>query len=312
MRLSSAVCMMAAASVPFRPPGADRVADPEAQWAFARMKQRALGVPGVAADTATSFYAASSDEADEQPRVLFLHGGDSTCLEWRSVLKRLGSSPDFACDCIAVDWWTGGWTARAPITEACNAGAQPWDCIRAHLRAFWEAECGGRPVHLVGTSMGGAVALDFASTHPEAVDKLVLVDSGGESYAAPPPLIGRLLAPVCPVVLRLLAWALPRFGGEAGYLASLHRNEPGWQDAYVAYLGSGGYARRVGRERIRAVPHETLVLWGANDPVLDPADAASFARDLPRCAGVRTIAGAGHAPHMDAPDEVAAALTEFF
>ena len=47
----------------------------------------------------------------------------------------------------------------------------------------------------------------------------------------PPPLIGKLLAPFCPNVLRVLAWALPRFGGDEGYLASLHRNEPGWKEA---------------------------------------------------------------------------------
>lgn len=32
----------------------------------------------------------------------------------------------------------------------------------------------GRPMAVVGTSLGGAVAIDFAAAHPEAVDKLVL------------------------------------------------------------------------------------------------------------------------------------------
>lgn len=32
----------------------------------------------------------------------------------------------------------------------------------------------GRPMAIVGTSLGGAVAIDFAVAHPEAVDKLVL------------------------------------------------------------------------------------------------------------------------------------------
>tara|TARA_B100000780_G_scaffold207815_1_gene148074 strand:- start:69 stop:212 length:144 start_codon:yes stop_codon:yes gene_type:complete len=35
---------------------------------------------------------------------------------------------------------------------------------------------------LVGASLGGAVALDFATTHPEAVSKLILIDAGGESF----------------------------------------------------------------------------------------------------------------------------------
>ena len=49
-------------------------------------------------------------------------------------------------------------------------------------------------VILVGASLGGAVAIDFASTHPEAVRKLVLVDAGGESYKAPAPAVVAALA----------------------------------------------------------------------------------------------------------------------
>ena len=300
-RASSAV---ASASTPFDPPGASRVMDEEAQWAFARLRRTSVSVPGVG-NVDTTFYSAGAPS--DAATVLYLHGGDSTCLEWKSVIRR--AAP--ALNCVAVDWWTGGWTARSPITAAVNAGAAPWDCIRAHLHAFWREQLGGKPIHLVGTSMGGAVALDFATSHPEAVAKLVLVDAGGESYAAPPPLVGKLLAPFCPTVLRALAWSLPHFGGDAGYLASLHRREAGWQEAYVTYLGSGGYELRVGPERIRSVPQRTLVIWGADDPVLNPADAHAFQRDLPNCAGVREVDGAGHAPHIDRPEAVASIVQEF-
>lgn len=38
---------------------------------------------------------------------------------------------------------------------------------------------GGRPMVLVGASLGGAIALDFAHEFPEAVKKLVLIDAQG-------------------------------------------------------------------------------------------------------------------------------------
>ena len=47
---------------------------------------------------------------------------------------------------------------------------------RAHLRAFLR-EVVGRPVTLVGTSLGGAMAIDYAVSHPEELHKLVLVDA---------------------------------------------------------------------------------------------------------------------------------------
>ena len=72
------------------------------------------------------------------------------------------------------------------------------------------------------------------------MSKLTLVDAGGESYAAPPPDVGSFLAPFCPVILRAQAFLQPKFG-DAAALGNLHRASPGWVDAYVAYLASGGY-----------------------------------------------------------------------
>lgn len=266
-------------------------------------------------DVPTSFYVAGDTSSTQGPLVLFFHGGDSTCLEWSGVVRRLHEKTGLAC--VAVDWWTGGWTERAPLTAAVNAGEAPWAAIRNHLHSFWRQELGGRPIYLVGTSMGGAVAIDFANTYPEAVSKLVLVDAGGESYAAPPPDVSAFLAPFCPTVLRTLAAGfnlaakLPVDWAESAHLQSLHRNAPGWIDAYVAYLGSGGYPRVIGPDQIRTVSQKTLVIWGDEDPVLDPADAAAFERDLPNCAGVRMVAGCGHSPHVDDPAAVSEHLADF-
>ena len=50
---------------------------------------------------------------------------------------------------------------------------------------------------LAGASLGGAVALDLATTHPEVASKLVLIDAGGESFKAPPPdTVSSFAAPV--------------------------------------------------------------------------------------------------------------------
>lgn len=299
--LSPTVSMQVAhVPVPFTPAFAHTVKEIDARWALENLQCVPVDVPGIGS-IQTTFYRPASKNAG--PPVLFLHGGDSTCLEWRFVIRRLLKSSDL--DCIAVDWWTGGWTSREEITAALHADSsrRPWDCIREHLYAFWQQQLGGKAVHLVGTSMGGAVAIDFAATHPEAVSKLMLVDAGGESYAAPPPHVGSFLAPFCPVLLRAQAWLQPKLG-EAAALGNLHRNSPGWIPAYVAYLTSGGYELRVGPERIRMVSQPTKVLWGEDDPVLDPGDASKFEADLQRCEGVVTIPGGGHCPQLFRIDDV--------
>ena len=35
----------------------------------------------------------------------------------------------------------------------------------------------GRPVVLLGTSLGGTVAIDYATSHPDDLERLVLVDA---------------------------------------------------------------------------------------------------------------------------------------
>jgi pimeloyl-ACP methyl ester carboxylesterase len=62
---------------------------------------------------------------------------------------------------------------RVRQTAACCTGAGP-EQKREHLHAIWREVVGGRPAVLLGTSLGGTVAMDFALHYPEAVDKLVL------------------------------------------------------------------------------------------------------------------------------------------
>lgn len=64
---------------------------------------------------------------------------------------------------------------------------------RAHLFAFWREKV-QRPMVLVGASLGGAIALDFAMEHPEVrVQDLLCGERAGASSvrasAAQPPLI---------------------------------------------------------------------------------------------------------------------------
>ena len=47
---------------------------------------------------------------------------------------------------------------------------------RAHLKAFLEQRLGGRPAIIVGASVGGAIAVDFAISYPQLVQQLVLID----------------------------------------------------------------------------------------------------------------------------------------
>merc|ERR1712176_1038016 len=122
---------------------------------------------------------------------MLIHGFDSSVLEFRYIAPHIAEA---GLRVDAMEWWTGGFTDRKPILDKVQAGEKPWDLIRAHHYAFWKKQFNGQKVTLLGASLGGSAAMDFAVSHPECVDRLILMDAGGESYAQPQPFLTSLAA----------------------------------------------------------------------------------------------------------------------
>jgi len=73
---------------------------------------------------------------------------------------------------LQVGW---GFTDLTPFKQCPGLTISPQQ-KREHLYSFWQQNI-GRPMALVGHSLGGAIALDFALAYPEAVEKLVLLNA---------------------------------------------------------------------------------------------------------------------------------------
>ncbi len=113
--------------------------------------------------------------------ILMLHGFDSSILEFRRLFPLLAARNET----WAVDLLGFGFTDRS-----ANLAFDP-PAIKTHLYCVWQTLI-DRPAILVGASMGGTVAIDFTLTHPEAVKKLVLIDSAGFATG---PAIGKYMIP---------------------------------------------------------------------------------------------------------------------
>ena len=280
---------------------ARELTEPEAVSCIKSMQMEALEVPSVG-PVDTCFMSLKPEEPADAPPVMLIHGFDSSLLEFRYVTDALLSA---GLRVEAMEWWTGGFTDRQPFTAAVEGGAKPWDLIREHQYAFWKRQLNGQKVTLLGASLGGAVALDFAVSHPECVDRLILMDAGGESYAQPNPMLTSMAADP---VTNLFQWRATN-----GLLPYPHvwAKFDGWRQALRAYLKSGGYQNRVSEELIRTVPARTLVLWGEEDDVLPVEDAYKYEEHLPRCERVELIPSAQHAPALENPTYVADAIIRF-
>ncbi len=107
----------------------------------------------------------TTEIGDEGPRVVFLHGLFGQGRNFTQIAREL--IPDL----------------QSVLVDLPNHGQSPWlgttdyvvvaDAVASVVR---DSYVDAGPVHLVGHSMGGKVAMVLALRHPELVDRLVVVD----------------------------------------------------------------------------------------------------------------------------------------
>ncbi len=174
---------------------------------------------------------------------------------------------------------------------------------------------------LGGHSMGGAVAWTFAATRPERVTHLILVDSSGFPgtgraplstriarlpviggigiYFKPDPLVRRTLLDVYADPEMVTPERLQRY-------AELQRF-PGNRHATLLRVRTQDPLDPTPLKRLD-VP--TLIVWGAHDKWVPPADAFRFQNDI-KGAKLAIFEKAGHNPMEEEPAATAAAVAAF-
>jgi 3-oxoadipate enol-lactonase len=175
--------------------------------------------------------------------------------------------------------------------------------------------------HVLGASLGGMIAQEFAVRHPDRVRRLVLAcTTPGWPFAYPMPLPSvRLIA----ASQRLAPDEALRRHVENALSASTVAERPELvqriidcqpsvssrdRDAWQAQAAAGGrYAGSFRQRRIRA---RALVLHGTADRVVDPRNARLLACRISR-ADLVTFPGLGHLFFWEDPEAFAAAVTSF-
>ncbi len=247
----------------------------------------------------TSYVSQGLSQGTGTP-VLLLHGFDSSLFEFRRLVPQLIGSDQAACQVYAMDLLGFGFCDR-PATAPVDP-----DAIKQHLLSFCQQVI-GQSVVLIGASMGGGVAIDFATSYPEMVKQLVLIDTVG--FAAGPA-IGKVMFPPLdkwatnflrnPSVRRKIsekayynkAFVTP----DAELCAALHLLTPNWQTALITFTKSGGY--NFLSTKISKITAPTLILWGRQDAILGTKDATRFEKTIPHSQLV-WIEDCGHVPHLE-------------
>ena len=181
-------------------------------------------------------------------------------------------------------------------------------------------EAGVERAHVVGTSLGGMVAIELALTAAERVDRLVLActtPGGANAHPMPQGTVAliALAATLEPdVALRryvenALAPAIPIERSELVEEILAHRlAAPQDPVAWVAQASAGATFDRF--DRLAEIAAPTLVQTGTEDGVVDPRNSELLAERLPN-ARLERFAGAGHLFFWEQPEAFVESVTRF-
>jgi pimeloyl-ACP methyl ester carboxylesterase len=252
------------------------------------------------------------------PPILLLHGIGRSLEDWAPQYRLLAASYRV----IALDIPGFGFSARIPEPSTLAVFARG---VARTLEALGE----NRPVHVVGNSLGGAIAMQLLALDPDRVASLTLVDSAGFGAEVTPlvrvlavPGLGRLVAThttrAGARMLERTIYADPALATDARIehaLAIAEQPDPGSVTHEIArVLATWRAVRPQWRAELLSAaakhPRPTLIVWGDQDRVL-PAHHLNAASHLIPHAETHLFAGIGHGPQIECPTEFAEVVTGF-
>jgi pimeloyl-ACP methyl ester carboxylesterase len=257
-------------------------------------------------------------EAGEGPVLLLIHGMGGTFENWQEVVEPLARDHTV----IAPD--LPGHGASGPGGGDYSLGA-----LAASLRDLLFA-LGHKRATLVGHSLGGGIAMQFAYQFPEMVERLVLVSSGGlgpevspilraatlpgaDLFIAATAAIGKRIVP--PLARGLSTLGLRPSADVAEVLRGYGSlTDPIRRTAFLAtvraVLGTGGQTIDATDRLYLAEALPVLIVWGAADPIIPAHHGEDAHRHIP---GSRLVLldGVGHLPQIEAPLRFVTTLEDF-
>lgn len=232
--------------------------------------------------------------------VVLLHGFGGSHAVWSEVVHRLGD----ACRTIAFDMPSHAGSLSVPPGGTGTAVR----VVRAELERR-----GIERMHLVGHSMGGAVAALVALADPASIASLTLLSPGGFGAEINHRLLRRYAtareeAELQFVLEQFFGWDQPVPPGLAAMQAS-ERQAAGANEALqtiVATFFDNGKQKTIPRSELERLAMPSKVIWGAQDRVLPTRQA----HRLPGHIAVHIFEEVGHMLPLEIPDAVARLILE--
>ena len=253
------------------------------------------------------------------PVLLLLHGLGCDHTTWDPVIDRLAE--EFTV--IAPDLLGHGQSAKPRADYSIGGYAN----AMRDLLTVLDIET----VTVVGHSLGGGVAMQFAYQFPERTERMLLIAPGGIGPEVTPAIravtlpffrqwMGMLTLPglrhVNGGLLRLLSRSGLKRTHDLAEVAAIYDSfrDPAARAAIVhvvrAVIDWRGQIVTMADRAYLTAAMPMGVIWGTEDHVI-PASHADIARQIAPAAEVELVEGAGHFPHRDHPEEVVRLMLDF-
>ena len=251
-------------------------------------------------------------QSDSVPLIL-LHGMSSSLNTWDSVVFYLANHRRV----ISLDLPGFGLTGPSP------ENMYNFDYYNKFIDSFTR-RLQLTKFTLVGNSMGGSIAWNYALFNPAVVDKLVLIDAVGYPKRGERGSLGFKIAST-PVINNILLFTTPkalvRKSLETIYFdqsrvtdAQVERfhdmaiREGNRAAALLIFKGSFGTSQFKGK--IKEIKTPTLVLWGDKDNLISVENAYQFNQDI-KGSKLEVYPNVGHVPMEEVPERVAKSILDF-
>jgi pyruvate dehydrogenase E2 component (dihydrolipoamide acetyltransferase) len=234
----------------------------------------------------------------DAPHVVFVHGLGGSLTTW-SLNLSVCAEQFRIC---ALDLIGAGNSDKADTDYSIPTLASFLAQFLDALGSEWQR------VSIIGHSLGGAIALAFAGSYPQRVERLVLVDSAGLGAEINHMVLALMRAEPTHEHLRSelsLFFARPGLVQQA-LVDQLYqqRTQPGAHKALVATANAAfaeGKQQNDLRNTLASLLAPVLVVWGDADAIIPVAHAQEVSH-APRHR-IEILAGSGHCPHIEQADE---------
>ena len=169
--------------------------------------------------------------------------------------------------------------------------------------------------NIIGSSLGGQIAGQFAAQNPTSIEKLVLVSPSGIMKHSTPALDAYVMAALYPDVqgaknaFQMMAGPAKQVNQKIVEEFVKRMKLPNAKMAFMSTLLGLKNAELLSKS-LKKISIPTLIIWGENDPVIPIKYADEFLSCMQECR-FYMMDNCGHTPYVDDPTKFAELVLDF-